>query len=314
MTVPVPEKEPDAYIKALKILAYEEDADLFVPICSPVASIYDARIANVLPSSCRSLSLTESMTVALDDKVNFCEVAKACNLPAPDTRRMQSKDEVMAFNEKLNAEGESAKQYVLKNLSYDSMRRLDVFKLPCDSSLLASYISDIEITPATPWAVQAFIKGTEYSTCAIAHDGALALYTDNEASISCFNYSYKGDPRLRNWVKHFCAANRLTGILCIDFFIDEAGTPLAIECNPRMSSNITNFHNSPTAWRAFIEPEELVKSGKTELPLPSAVETCWTACDVYYALVKPGYGLKERCCKVRDIDHNEAQAFHIDGH
>ena len=47
---------------------------------------------------------------------------------------------------------------------------------------------------------QEFITGTEYSTCAIAHDGHLALFTDNVASISCFNYEHAGDPRLRKWV------------------------------------------------------------------------------------------------------------------
>merc|ERR1711871_11066 len=131
--------------------------------------------------------------------------------------------------------------YVLKNLAYDSMRRLDLFKLPCPPDRLAKYIEDIEITTAQPWVCQEFIKGQEYSTCAIAHQGSLTLFTDNKASISCFNYQQAGERKLREWVEKFAATYKLTGILCIDFFIDAEGTPMAIECNPRFSSNITNF-------------------------------------------------------------------------
>ena len=299
VTVPVPEKDPDAYRKAIKSLAYEEDADIFVPVCSPVASIYDASVANVLPPGCRSLSLGQAHTAALDDKVLFAELAKSCGLPVPDARRLTSKEEIVSFNKELLAQGSAAKCYVLKNLSYDSMRRLDLFTMPCEPSKLVAYIADIEVTAAMPWAAQAYVKGTEYSTCAIAYEGSLAMYTDNVASISCFNYEYQGEPRLRNWVETFCKAHQITGTLCIDFFLEEGtGAPLAIECNPRFSSNITSFHNSPTFGRAFLEPQELIRRGHVETPLPSAGETNWIAVDAYYALRKPGLSLGARASEL----------------
>merc|ERR1712023_212684 len=98
VTVPVPEQDPDGYLKALKVLAYEEDADVFVPVSSPVASVYDAKVKEVLPAHCRSLSCGPYWTAALDDKVTFCDLAKACDLPVPDTQRMVSKDDLAAFN------------------------------------------------------------------------------------------------------------------------------------------------------------------------------------------------------------------------
>ena len=297
VTVPVPELEPKAFLSALKQLAYEEDADLFVPVSSPASSVYDARVASVLPSGCRSLSPGETWTAALDDKVTFNEMAKMAGLAAPDTRRLTSKGAALAFNAELLAQGEAATKYIFKNLQYDSMRRLDLFTLPCEPAKLEAYMSDIdEISPNAPWAAQAFVTGQEYSTCAIAHEGTLTLYTANAASISCFNYLHDDNPRMRAWVEKFCAHHKINGVVCIDFFIDPAdGEPRAIECNPRFSSNIANFYDSPTVARALLEPETCVKQGIVETPLPTARETCWIGFELYAALlVGKGLSLRQR--------------------
>ena len=105
-------------------------------------------------------------------------------------------------------------------------------------------------------------------------------------------------------------AHTLTGILCIDFFIeDKTGLPLAIECNPRFSSNITNFYNSPTAWRAFTQPDELARKGEVETPMPSAVESNWIFVDLYYALRKPGLTLAERVRQAYDALFHKKDAY-----
>ena len=291
ITVPVPEQDPKGYLSALKQLAYEEDADLFVPVSSPVASIYDAQVGKVLPPSCRSLSTGEVWTAALDDKVTFNELAKQAGLPVPDTRRMTSKEAVFAFNDMLaSREDKDATKYIFKNLQYDSMRRLDLFSLPCATEKLAAYLDGIdEVSTRAPWVCQAFMQGTEYSTCAIAHEGALALYTANVASISCFNYEHDPDPRLREWVETFCRTHKISGVVCIDFFIDnQTGKALAIECNPRFSSNIASFHNSPSVGRAYLEPQSYSKAGTVETPLSSAGETCWIGFEIYDALLGKG--------------------------
>lgn len=304
VTVPVPEQDPEGYLKALKVLAYEEDADLFVPVSSPVASIYDARVKRVLPPSCRSLSTGEYWTQALDDKVTFSELAKMINLPVPDTVRITSKEELHAFNKKLQSQKSNSNPYILKNLAYDSMRRLDLFKLPCDPAALSAYVADVDITESTPWTCQEFIKGDEYSTCAVSHEGKLTMYTDNFASISCFNYKYQGDERLKSWVASFCEHYNISGVVCIDFIIDKEGTPRSIECNPRFSSNITNFYNRPDVGRAYLQPEECIKQSEIITPLPSAEETCWTATELYYALTKPGMSLLQRA-------HSVYEAFFV---
>ena len=62
---------------------------------------------------------------------------------------------------------------------------------------------------------------------------------------------------LRAWVEAFCKARRLSGIVCIDFIVDDAtGVPFAIECNPRFSSNIAAFYNNPEFGAALVAPDD----------------------------------------------------------
>jgi len=301
VTVPVPEQQPEAYYEALMQLAIDEDASLFVPVSSPVASVYDARASEYLPPTCRSLALSHKVCVALDDKVTFTRMALDAGLSAPDTQRMASKADIVRFNAELAAQHAASPtqlpRYILKNLCYDSMHRLDLFTLPCAPCALDEYLSDptINVTEETPWGVQTFIQGSEYSSCAVAHQGKLVLFTANHASISCFNYEHCADPRLHEWVSSFCAAHAVTGVVCIDFIIDDATKiPYAIECNPRWSSNITNFHTSRTMGRALIDPAGCVARGECELPKSDAVETNWLAVDLYYALQKPNLSPAQR--------------------
>lgn len=136
VTVPVPEKEPEAFLAAMGQLAKEEKADIFVPVTSPVASQYEARVGSVLPEGCHSWSLSPTDTDDLDDKVAFCASAERIGLSVPIARRMRSHADVHAFNTELHAieNREPTKKhprYILKNLAYDSMHRLDLFTLPC---------------------------------------------------------------------------------------------------------------------------------------------------------------------------------------
>jgi hypothetical protein len=318
VTVPIPEKEPEAYLDAMVRLAEEEQADLFVPVTSPVASQYEARLNAVLPKRCHSWSLPPDEVEKLDDKVYFCQAAEALGLPVPIAHRVSSHAEVYAFNEQLAqqaADEPDAKhpRYILKNLQYDSMHRLDLFTLPCPVEKLEAYLSDITIDRENPWTVQTFIVGEEYSSCAICKGGRLLAFTDNLASISCFNYLPARSQRLREWVQTFVAARSLSGIVCIDFIVEADGTPYAIECNPRASSNITSFYNHPGLGAVLVHPDAHHTS--TVEPLPSAVETYWLFSEVWGALTKPGLlkGLPTRAKGLLDALLHKKDAY-FDAH
>ena len=306
-------KQLKAFLEAVRALAVEEKADLFVPVTSPVASQYEAHVASVLPAGCRSWSLDPDEVEALDDKMQFCASAAALGLSTPEAHRIGSDDEVRAFNAKLlagaaaleaafasvaaKAPGEAApgenskRRYIFKNLQYDSMHRLDLFTLPCAPAKLDAYLAKLKadgvtIDDANPWTAQRFVVGDEYSTCAVVADGRLLAFSDNRASLSCFNYLPARDPQLRAWVEAFCKARRLSGIVCIDFIVDDAtGVPFAIECNPRFSSNIAAFYNNPEFGAALVAPDEVAA---TVEPRADVVETYWLFSEAWAALTKPG--------------------------
>ena len=50
-------------------LANKEKADIFVPVASPVASAYEARLNAALPSHCFSWSLPPEEVASLDDEM-----------------------------------------------------------------------------------------------------------------------------------------------------------------------------------------------------------------------------------------------------
>lgn len=311
VTVPVPEKAPEAHLKAMAALAEEEKADVFVPVTSPLHSAYEARLSSVLPERCFSWSLSSEEVDALDDKVVFCQAADALGLPTPVSHRMCSHADVWAFNDRLREQAQAnptAKfpRYILKNLQYDSMHRLDLFTLPCTPDALEEYISDILIDESNPWVVQTFVVGDEFSTCAVVKDGRLLAFTDNAACLSCFNYLPARNSKLREWVEVFCAARRLSGILCIDFIIDAEGTPYAIECNPRFSSNITSFYDNPAFGAVLVDPDAF---SSTVQPLPSAVETYWLFSEVWAAMTKPGLPLSQRAAGVIDSLLHKKDAY-----
>ena len=95
-------------------------------------------------------------------------------------------------------------------------------------------------------------------------------------------------PQLREWAEAFCAGRKLSGIVCIDFIVEADGTPYAIECNPRASSNLTNFYNHPGLGAVLINPEA---HASTVEPLPDVVETYWLFAEAWAALTKPGLSL-----------------------
>ena len=310
VTVPLPEKETAAFLTAMRELAHEEDADLFVPVTSPVASFYEAKLQRVLPAKCRTLSSPRRRPPSRRQG-RLAGMAATCGLPVPDTRRMTRKAAIAAFNDELRA-ADDGKRYVLKNLQYDSMRRLDCFTLPCAPEKLEQYIASIdEVSPAAPWGVQAFCKGTEYSTCAVARDGELATYSDNVASISCFNYEHQSHPGLRRWVERFVRYHNISGIVCIDFFVDgEHGTPMAIECNPRFSSNIVAFDSTDGFGRALLDPKTSAKTYGTLSPSPSQPETCWLFVELWYTLISKQLGVAQKLRKAYDAVFTLKDAYY----
>lgn len=120
------------------------------------------------------------------------------------------------------------------------------------------YLSKIEISKSRPWIVQEYMDGEELSTYAIAYKGRVLAYADNEASLSCLSYAHIESKEIWAWVEKFCKETGCSGQLCFDYMRSSSdGQLYSIECNPRTSTVITEFHDHPGLAQAFTDPESV---------------------------------------------------------
>ena len=266
-TVPVPEKEPEAYCQALVDIAKEKNIDLFIPVSSPIASYYDSLAKRALEPYCESLHLDPEQTEILDDKHAFCSKARELGLSAPKVFRITDLQQILDFD--FDADGS---KYIVKSIPYDSVLRLDLTRLPFAG--MEEYVKSLPISESKPWVMQEFIRGQEYCFHATARNGKIRLHCCSKSSPFQVNYEQVDKPAIYQWVATFIEKMNLTGQVCFDMIQTEDGTVYPIECNPRLHSAITMFHDHPGVANAYLtdgEPEE-----EPITPLPSSKPTYWT--------------------------------------
>ena len=124
------------------------------------------------------------VTKMLDDKFAFAQTARSLGLSVPKSFLITDPQQVLDFdfsNEK--------RKYILKSIPYDSVRRLDLTKLPCDTpEQTAAFVKDLPISESKPWILQEFIPGKEYCTHSTVRDGELRMHCCCESSAFQVNY------------------------------------------------------------------------------------------------------------------------------
>ncbi|VEP14427.1 conserved hypothetical protein [Hyella patelloides LEGE 07179] len=266
-TVPVPEKDPEGYCQALVEIAKQKDIDLFVPVSSPVASYYDSLAKKALEPYCESIHFDPEITAILDDKHAFCSKARELGLSAPKVLRITDPQQILDFD----FESDGSK-YIVKSIPYDSVLRLDLTRLPFPE--MESYIRSLPISEKKPWVMQEFIRGQEYCFHATARKGKIRLHCCSQSSPFQVNYEQVENPAIYIWVETFVQKMNLTGQICFDMIQTEDGTVYPIECNPRLHSAITMFHDHPGVAAAYLYDGEPGEQPIT--PLPNSKPTYWT--------------------------------------
>ena len=265
----VPNPQAKDYIDALLEIVKKEGVDVYVPVCSPVASYYDALAKKALSPHCFVMHFDPEMVQQLDDKSQFSAVAQSLGLSVPESYCITAPSQVQDFD----FSGQEHK-YIIKSISYDSVRRLDLTKLPCNTPAeTAAFVKDLPISERNPWIMQAFIPGQEYCTHSTVRDGELRLHCCCKSSAFQINYEMVEHPEIEAWVRRFVGALNLTGQVSFDFIqAHDDGRIYAIECNPRTHSAITMFYNNPDVAKAYLESEPL---SEVIQPLQSSRPTYW---------------------------------------
>lgn len=252
-TVPAP--QTDSYAQALLKIVKQEQVDVYVPVCSPVASYYDALAQAILSPDCEVFHVDADTVQVLDDKYSFNQLAQSFGLTVPKSFRITDPEQVLQFDF-----SKETRPYILKSIAYSSVYRLNLTRLPCPAQEMEAFVHSLPISRETPWIMQEFIPGQEFCTHSTVRDGELRLHCCCRSSAFQVNYQNVENPAILNWVQHFVRKLNLTGQISFDFIQATDGTVYAIECNPRTHSAITLFRNHPGVAAAYLD--------KTPLPEP----------------------------------------------
>jgi predicted ATP-grasp superfamily ATP-dependent carboligase len=273
----VPSPQAANYSQVLLEIVQQERVDVYVPVCSPVASYYDALAEKTLAAYCTVMHLDVATLQRLDNKYEFATAAKMLDLLVPQSYLITSPQQVIDFS---FTDGRS---YILKSIPYDSVRRLDLTQLPCATANdTAAFVKSLPISEQQPWIMQEYIAGQEYCTHSTVRNGRLQLHCCCESSAFQVNYQQVDQPEIEDWIRQFAKGLNLTGQISLDFIkAADTGKIYAIECNPRTHSAITMFYNHPDVARAYLDSELLTS---TVQPLATSRPTYWIYHEVWRLL------------------------------
>jgi predicted ATP-grasp superfamily ATP-dependent carboligase len=265
----VPRPESPGYADALLRIVEREAVDVYVPVCSPVASLYDSLAVPQLSRHCEVIHVDPESIRDLDDKYAFAQVATSLGLRVPKSILVTDPRDVLDFDF-----ASERRPFILKSIAYDSIRRLDLTRLPRPTfAETEAFVRSLPISPENPWVMQEFIAGTEYCTHGTLRAGELRVHCCCKSSASQLNYENEDKPEIERWVRRFGRALGLTGQASIDFIeAADDGQIYAIECNPRTHSAITMYYDHPDLAAAYLGG---TLANAPLAPLPSSRPTYW---------------------------------------
>ena len=271
----VPSPGSDDYAQALLEIVQREQVDMYVPVCSPVASYFDSQAIATLSGHCEVMHVNPEQIELLDDKYQFAQAAVSLGLSVPKSYKITHPQQVVEFDF-----SNERRPYILKSIPYDAVRRLDLTKLPCATpEETAKFVHSLPISEETPWIMQEFIRGQEYCTHSTLREGEVRMHCCCESSAFQVNYENVDKPDIEDWVKRFASGLKLTGQASFDFIESfEDGQVYAIECNPRTHSAITMFYNHPQVAAAYLGQQPLPEPIQ---PLASSRPTYWIYHEVW---------------------------------
>ena len=280
--VTVPPPDAPEYVDALLDVVRREHVDVYVPVCSPLSSLYDAAARPRLSAVCEVVHVGPDTIDLLDDKHRFAETAAALGLRAPRSVRITDPAQVLDFDF-----GDSGRAFILKSIAYDSIRRLDLTRLPRPTRAeTETFVRSLPISPDNPWVLQEFIPGDEYCTHGTFRDGELRVHACCRSSPFQVNYEQIDKPGIEDWVKRFGKALSLTGQASLDFIeASDDGQIYAIECNPRTHSAITMFYDHPELSAAYLGG---TLSQTPIVPTADSRPTYWLAHELWRMIRTPG--------------------------
>jgi len=248
--------KPEQYVNDLVKICKDNNANFFIPVCAPATEKLDSIVGQQVKSfGVQVLHAPISIFDKLNNKQQFGDYMIEIGLAVPEAFLVESDLGVFQINtilkQRIKEGGENERwkhKFILKNIEYDPVHRLDLFSLPAEEKDVEAYLQKISkdgnpITAKRPWTIQRFIDGDMWSSCQLQIDGEVCFFSCTKSSSSCFNWKHDGSDQIKEWNLSFAKKLKITGIFSIDFILDKHdGIAYAIECNPRLHSLVSLFH------------------------------------------------------------------------
>jgi predicted ATP-grasp superfamily ATP-dependent carboligase len=245
--VPSPARETSEWLDSIWDIAEKQSVDLIVPIYEEVFFLAQAKAARKGGPALFAPSF--ETLIGLHDKWLFIQKARELGLSAPQTTRINSRDELL----RVYAEREGV---------------ATVYK-PIYSRFAAQIVvrpegieafDGIEPSARRPWIAQEFLPGRPFATFTIAHQGRITAHA-TYATDFCHDfgptvvYRRVEQPAVAQWVRTFVESVKYTGQVGFDFIEDASGRIAAIECNPRLTGGMYLLKDDPRFAAAYFDPQ-----------------------------------------------------------
>jgi glutathione synthase/RimK-type ligase-like ATP-grasp enzyme len=231
---------PREYGNALTKIVREEHIDVFIPTCEE--TYYVAKVKDKL--DCFVWADSHETFDLLHNKWTFINYAQKIGLAVPSTTLATSRERLMQI---LNSEGKVVLKPAYSRFASETIiwNRGDVVP------------ETARPTTNQPWVVQQFIDGEHWCTYSLAKNGKLLAYSAYPSQErwgigSSTVFEHVENTSARDWVEKFVSELHFTGQISFDFIKADDGTLYPIECNPRLTSGIHLFRDTPEFSKAFV--------------------------------------------------------------
>jgi predicted ATP-grasp superfamily ATP-dependent carboligase len=238
---PWPNRDPDGFVDALLDVVRRERIDLLIPTCEEI--FYVAHRRDRLAPCCTVFAEDRETLRRLHSKWLFAETAKRHGLPVPPTTLLTSPSKVQAALA-------GGRELVLKP-AYSRFASQTLIRPTADAA------ARIDVSERRPWVAQVFVPGRLVCTYSVAHRGRVTAHAAYAAEYkfglgAAVAFASVEHPATTAWVEAFVRAEGFTGQIAFDFIEAADGAVYAIECNPRATSGVHLFADTPAFVDAFL--------------------------------------------------------------
>ena len=254
-SVPPPRQNSLLFVHRILDIVRKEGIELIIPTCEEIFHLVQHE--DLIRPFVELFAPDFPLLRKLHNKYDFIELIGDIGLTAPPTISLTSCQQLMEHVEKYGLEHVYKPQW--------SRFATHTHLSPPD----CRWVSEAQIAESTPWVAQKRVFGQQFCTYSWFSNGRLLLHCNypmqfHSATGASLVFEHQDHPQLKHWVETFGQKTKVTGQIAFDFIIDENNVPMAIECNPRLTSGIHCFYGSTEMTTAL-------KMNVVLSPVPMAV-------------------------------------------